>query len=178
MRAIALLARGAGSRAHFHGLLEPRLHQPGNRNSAFRAMRELREPIQLTDLERSIFDTILSTKRERNLSVVLRCAGGWVRDKLLGLESLDIDIALDNMMGREFAGKSIVHYHGDRSVCISIDIYEHIATCKCRVQHWWLDCLTVCPSCQRSNGFRACASKACRDADAFVALFITPAVGP
>ena len=32
----------------------------------------------------------------------LRCAGGWVRDKLLGLESDDIDIAINNMTGQEF----------------------------------------------------------------------------
>ena len=32
----------------------------------------------------------------------MRVAGGWVRDKLLNLNSNDIDIALDNMMGKEF----------------------------------------------------------------------------
>ena len=30
-------------------------------------------------------------------------AGGWVRDKLMGKESDDIDIALDDMYGEEFA---------------------------------------------------------------------------
>jgi tRNA nucleotidyltransferase/poly(A) polymerase len=34
---------------------------------------------------------------------VVRVAGGWVRDKLLGLPSDDIDIALDNISGVEFA---------------------------------------------------------------------------
>ena len=34
----------------------------------------------------------------------MRVAGGWVRDKLLGKESDDIDIALDDMFGEEFAG--------------------------------------------------------------------------
>jgi tRNA nucleotidyltransferase/poly(A) polymerase len=38
-------------------------------------------------------------------NTVLRCAGGWVRDKLLGRDSLDIDIALDNMLGKDFAEK-------------------------------------------------------------------------
>jgi tRNA nucleotidyltransferase (CCA-adding enzyme) len=32
----------------------------------------------------------------------LRVAGGWVRDKYLGKESSDIDIALDKMMGKDF----------------------------------------------------------------------------
>ncbi|KAK8511798.1 hypothetical protein V6N12_000839 [Hibiscus sabdariffa] len=35
----------------------------------------------------------------------LRVAGGWVRDKLLGKECYDIDIALDNMLGSEFVDK-------------------------------------------------------------------------
>jgi len=30
-------------------------------------------------------------------------AGGWVRDKLYGKESNDIDIALDDLLGSEFA---------------------------------------------------------------------------
>lgn len=52
----------------------------------------------------------------------LRFAGGWVRDKLLGYASQDIDIAVDNMTGlrfaehmREFAGTSnkAKQYGGD-----------------------------------------------------------------
>jgi hypothetical protein len=35
-----------------------------------------------------------------DLPVTLRVAGGWVRDKLLGKNSADIDIALDCMLGR------------------------------------------------------------------------------
>jgi tRNA nucleotidyltransferase (CCA-adding enzyme) len=34
---------------------------------------------------------------------VLRVAGGWVRDKMMGKESDDIDIAMDNMHGEEMA---------------------------------------------------------------------------
>ena len=40
---------------------------------------------------------------QAGLSTTLRCAGGWVRDKLMGRQSLDIDIALDTMLGKEFA---------------------------------------------------------------------------
>ncbi|PHH58704.1 hypothetical protein CDD81_4809 [Ophiocordyceps australis] len=35
--------------------------------------------------------------------LVLRWAGGWVRDKLLGVESHDIDVAINTMTGLEFA---------------------------------------------------------------------------
>jgi tRNA nucleotidyltransferase (CCA-adding enzyme) len=40
---------------------------------------------------------------ENQKKTVLRVAGGWVRDKLMGKESDDIDIALDDMHGEEFA---------------------------------------------------------------------------
>jgi len=36
------------------------------------------------------------------LKTVLRVAGGWVRDKVLGKKSHDIDIALDDMKGEQF----------------------------------------------------------------------------
>ncbi|KAK1780117.1 hypothetical protein QBC45DRAFT_324656 [Copromyces sp. CBS 386.78] len=44
-------------------------------------------------------------KEGKNLNepVILRWAGGWVRDKLLGTESHDIDVAINNMTGEAFA---------------------------------------------------------------------------
>lgn len=33
----------------------------------------------------------------------MRVAGGWVRDKLMGKESKDIDIALDDIYGEDYA---------------------------------------------------------------------------
>lgn len=35
--------------------------------------------------------------------VILRWAGGWVRDKLLGIETHDIDVAINAMTGVSFA---------------------------------------------------------------------------
>ena len=55
--------------------------------------------------ERRIFDTLLEVVEAYDLPVTLRVAGGWVRDKLLGKHSSDIDIALDTCMGQEFANK-------------------------------------------------------------------------
>lgn len=46
---------------------------------------------------------MLETLQANNRTTTLRVAGGWVRDKLLGKESNDIDIALDDMFGEEFA---------------------------------------------------------------------------
>lgn len=37
--------------------------------------------------------------------IVLRWAGGWVRDKLLGIESHDIDTAINSMTGEDFASR-------------------------------------------------------------------------
>ncbi|PWA48043.1 O-methyltransferase, family 3 (mitochondrion) [Artemisia annua] len=64
-----------------------------------------RENINLTDKERQIFNRLLQVVDHFNLETQLRVAGRWVRDKLLGKECNDIDIALDNMMGPEFCQK-------------------------------------------------------------------------
>ncbi len=59
--------------------------------------------IQLTQQEEELFGILLKTLEHQHLKTVLRCAGGWVRDKLLGKDSHDIDIAIDNKLGGEFA---------------------------------------------------------------------------
>lgn len=46
---------------------------------------------------------MLEVLADNDKKSTLRVAGGWVRDKLLGKESNDIDIALDDMFGEEFA---------------------------------------------------------------------------
>eukprot|EP00501_MAST-03F_sp_TOSAG23-6_P001957 GSMAST32.ASY1.ANO1.2041.1 assembled CDS len=59
--------------------------------------------IKLTPLECDVFGIIREAISLGNTGTVARCAGGWVRDKLLGKSSDDIDIALNNMKGTEFA---------------------------------------------------------------------------
>ena len=56
-----------------------------------------------TESEEKLFKILKDTLHYRGIKSTLRCAGGWVRDKLLGLESDDIDIAIDDMLGKEFA---------------------------------------------------------------------------
>ncbi|WBW73928.1 CTP 3'-tRNA nucleotidyltransferase Cca1 [Schizosaccharomyces osmophilus] len=55
---------------------------------------------QLTDLFIEVSNTI---GQESEQKPELRFAGGWVRDKLLGIESHDIDVAVDCMPGYDFA---------------------------------------------------------------------------
>lgn len=70
--------------------------------------------VRLTDKEKEIFELLLSVVREKSPNTILRAAGGWVRDKLLGIDSHDIDIAVDNLSGLEFANKVLDWMHEHR----------------------------------------------------------------
>ncbi|KAL8430110.1 hypothetical protein ACSSS7_006130 [Eimeria intestinalis] len=59
--------------------------------------------LQLTPGEQHLFSSLNNCVRDKKLNIELRAAGGWVRDKLLGIPSKDIDIAIDNMTGAAFA---------------------------------------------------------------------------
>ena len=63
------------------------------------------EEISLTEHEKQIFEVLLAASAAAfpDRTVVLRVAGGWVRDKMLGNSSHDLDIAIDCMSGAEFA---------------------------------------------------------------------------
>lgn len=59
--------------------------------------------IQPTDEELSVFEVLLGAAKISDKPVVVRVAGGWVRDKLLGQPSLDMDVCLDTLTGEQFA---------------------------------------------------------------------------
>lgn len=60
--------------------------------------------ISLSEKEEQIFSLLKDCCQHYQLNdVTLRIAGGWVRDKILGLTSEDCDIAIDTMMGEKFA---------------------------------------------------------------------------
>ncbi|PJF18935.1 Poly A polymerase, head domain-containing protein [Paramicrosporidium saccamoebae] len=65
--------------------------------------RPARDCLTLNELERKLFGLLRECCVRLELDVTLRVAGGWVRDKLLGLEGHDCDIAIDRMMGQQFA---------------------------------------------------------------------------
>lgn len=62
--------------------------------------------IPLNFEERKFFETLSGMVRDKKLGTTVRVAGGWVRDKLLGLPvsagNVDIDVALDNITGTHF----------------------------------------------------------------------------
>ncbi|KAL0337424.1 UNVERIFIED_CONTAM: CCA tRNA nucleotidyltransferase, mitochondrial [Sesamum calycinum] len=66
---------------------------------------DAKDKIDLTEKEKLIFDCLLQVVQHFNLPTQIRVAGGWVRDKLLGEECHDIDIAVDDMSGVQFCEK-------------------------------------------------------------------------
>ncbi|CDY25748.1 BnaA07g10340D [Brassica napus] len=107
---------------------------------------ELKEKIEITEKEREIFDRLLGTLRFCNLDTQLRVAGGWVRDKLLGRDSDDIDIAIDNMYGSEFLDKLKEYLasrgeqvQGDTVIERNPDQSKHLETAKMRIYNQWID---------------------------------------
>ncbi|EPZ31962.1 Poly A polymerase, head domain-containing protein [Rozella allomycis CSF55] len=69
---------------------------------------DLRTPenmIILNKTEEQICQVLVNCVKHYKLNVVCRIAGGWVRDKLLGISCDDIDVALDTMTGEQFAKK-------------------------------------------------------------------------
>ena len=60
--------------------------------------------IALQAEEKELFDMFTRMVEEEQMGTTVRIAGGWVRDKLLGVHGKeDIDVALDNVSGVEFA---------------------------------------------------------------------------
>lgn len=59
--------------------------------------------LRLNEAEEQIFSVLQKVVQDKSPNTVLRAAGGWVRDKLMGRGSQDIDIAVDNMSGHAFA---------------------------------------------------------------------------
>jgi tRNA nucleotidyltransferase (CCA-adding enzyme) len=102
--------------------------------------------ITLTPSESRLFSLLLDTCQHFALTSTLRVAGGWVRDKLLGLASDDIDIALDTMMGREFAQHVQAYMAVQKLPLPSIGVIaanpeqsKHLETATMRLFDHWVD---------------------------------------
>ncbi|KAK3136232.1 hypothetical protein QOZ80_5BG0430040 [Eleusine coracana subsp. coracana] len=107
---------------------------------------EVRETVVLTGKEERIFRRLLDVVRHFGLGTQLRVAGGWVRDKLLGKDSADIDIALDNMTGQNFCEK-VNEYSkmvGEEQKGIGViqcnpDQSKHLETARMLIFDIWID---------------------------------------
>lgn len=113
-------------------------------------------PFPLTPLEHRLFTLLLDVVREQALpNLTLRVAGGWVRDKLLRPHAdlgtaVDIDIALDTMLGRDFAERINAYLldHGLHASSVGLiqknpDQSKHLETATMRVMDVWLDLVNL-----------------------------------
>jgi len=100
-------------------------------------IRKYSQNIILTIKEEELFSFLLKVVEYFNLSTILRVAGGWVRDKILGIETNDIDIALDNCYGDEFA-EYINNYLTSRTGII-VSNSTHLKTATMKILNISLD---------------------------------------
>lgn len=80
-----------------------RRHYTQKMSPATIKLSETEQKIRNLLVEYSTFHDQQEEHTDPSQNVILRFTGGWVRDKLLGLESHDLDIAINNMTGLDFA---------------------------------------------------------------------------
>lgn len=104
------------------------------------SVEKLNMSLSLTPTEKKIFDLLRSVIADKAAGTTLRAAGGWVRDKLLGKDSNDIDIAVDNMTGENFANlvSDYMSEHGLKKQNVTVveanpDQSKHLATAMIRL---------------------------------------------
>ncbi|KAJ3011415.1 CCA tRNA nucleotidyltransferase, mitochondrial, partial [Thoreauomyces humboldtii] len=108
--------------------------------------------IQLTENEDRLFRLLAECAKEISSEnhgappVTLRVAGGWVRDKLLGKESDDIDIAIDTMKGEPFAQRVNEHMKAQgfamghiATIQVNPEKSKHLETANARVFDYLVD---------------------------------------
>ena len=73
-----------------------------------------------------------------------------MRDKLMGRESLDVDIALDDMLGKDFAERVNVYLkaHGQETHHVAVimsnpEQSKHLETARMRIRGLWIDLVNL-----------------------------------
>ena len=104
--------------------------------------------LALQPQEEALFELLMKVVEHKQLPCVLRVAGGWVRDKIMGKEAHDIDIAIDTMMGQEFT-QHLVDYMKEAGrekevgsvgvIKSNPDQSKHLETATLRVMGFELD---------------------------------------
>jgi hypothetical protein len=104
--------------------------------------------LQLAPEEEVLFDLLLRAVVFNGKNSTLRVAGGWVRDRMLQKASNDIDIALDDQSGIEFANgvNAYLQSLGMETRTIAViqanpDQSKHLETANLRVMGFEIDCV-------------------------------------
>ena len=115
---------------------------------------KINKEFSLTEKEKECFSIIMNILKKNNLiSTICRVAGGWVRDKLLGKESDDIDIALNDMKGSTLA--NLINeelYPGKNKVGIiqqNVERGKNLETATIKVCQTWIDLVNL--RCEDKN---------------------------
>ena len=94
----------------------------------------------------NILENIVSNTPMLKNKTELRVAGGWVRDKILGIDSDDIDISITNMTGKDFATilkKQLNHDNGHFPDSYIVKLNpaksKHLETAAVKVDNVWID---------------------------------------
>ena len=115
--------------------------------------------ITLSTTEQELFGLLKQVLITENLpDTQLRCAGGWVRDKLLGKQSIDIDIALNNLYGEEFAGHVNAYLQASsqqiNKVCPAL-----LCACQDSGIRRFLYCYSLCTTCTPHSALNGMLSR-------------------
>ena len=115
---------------------------------------KINKEFSLTEEEKNCFSIIIDILKKNNLtSTICRVAGGWVRDKLLGKESDDIDIALNDMKGSTLA--NLINeelYPGKNKVGIiqqNVEKGKNLETATIKINKRWIDLVNL--RCEDKN---------------------------
>ncbi|KAL1699400.1 hypothetical protein EV121DRAFT_265176 [Schizophyllum commune] len=87
---------------------------------------------------------------EKGINTSCRIAGGWVRDKLLGSQSNDIDVALSDVLGLTFA-EHLAEFAKSRGVPVGTigeikanpNQSKHLATATCKIHGYAIDLVNL-----------------------------------
>ncbi len=106
--------------------------------------------VELKPSEVELFNVLKAAAQHAELKTTLRCAGGWVRDKLLGKDSKDIDIALDDVLGTRFAEHLNSYLESQGKVTGRIAVVQanpeqskHLETAKVKVNELEIDLVNL-----------------------------------
>ncbi|KAI5991484.1 hypothetical protein EDD15DRAFT_2169291 [Pisolithus albus] len=88
-----------------------------------RVAPDIRQEIHLTDAEDRLCALLDEFTRhlakEQDIRTTCRISGGWVRDKLLGQDSNDVDICLSDMMGVPFVEQFVAYLSENKHIPVN-----------------------------------------------------------